>query len=103
MTSSGLDGNLFALSCVLDDMSFRESYIYSDENDLEWEYEQSILGTLPSSGSKQNKCKGGLGDRSGSSLESASHHNRYSIVSSSTNTSGIVSDRICLSAENSQG
>ena len=89
------------LLCFSDDLSFRESYIYSDENDLEWEYEQSILGTLPSPTSKQNKYKGGLSNQSGASLEG--YRNRYSIVSTSTTTSGIVSDRTCLSADNSQG
>lgn len=91
---------------VEDPSSFRESYIYSDENDLEWEYEQSIIGTLPSPSSKSADHSFGVTLHSTPSqtrIEPSHNQNRFSIVSTSTMTSGIVSDKTCVSTENSQG
>ncbi|XP_067938586.1 FERM domain-containing protein 6-like [Watersipora subatra] len=89
--------------------AFRETYIYSDEHDLELEYEQHLMDTLRSSSTV--KCDPeyvstddiSLSDIYGSATKS-DMATRFSIISttSSTTTSGIVSDRTCLSTEASQ-
>lgn len=90
---------------------FREAYIYSDEHDLELEYEQSLMGTLRSTSTMKYSDSEFISadDISLSEIytpSSSSHPiGRFSIVSgtSSTTTSGIVSDRTCLSTEVGQG
>lgn len=91
--------------------NFKEAYIYSDEHDLELEYEQSIMGTLRSTSTMKYDDHEFISadDISLSDIytpcSTSNPISRYSMVSrtSSTTTSGIVSDRTCLSTEVSQG
>lgn len=93
-----------SMTSFAEDVAFRESYIYSDQNDLEWEYGQSTLGTLPSPSNKGDDESFVVMSHSTPSRGEPIHNkNRLSIVSTSTMTSGIVSDKTCISTENSQG